>query len=260
MVENVGALRLGLVCPRGVVGSPDPGRSPGREQTRLLALPLWVMPARVHPCPRQLCPVSSPSRLVVCTPALFVLSCLPAFSQRDTLGSSQPRRPWKRLPFSTSEQHPVVRMERHFVHPSVHGPGDTWVVPAFGHRDRRRCAKICSRPCAHRRSVRAMGRFRVYCFEGPATCLPQQLPRFPFPPATPESRSRSASRPARTPSVPGLAIPAGTEETPVVVVSCVLSVAKDVEHLSVCSSPTILIYLFIYSDVYIFKWKTSTSV
>lgn len=85
MVENVGALRLGLVCPRGVVGSPDPGRSPGREQTRLLALPLWVMPARVHPCPRQLCPVSSPSRLVVCTPALFVLSCLPAFSQRDTL-------------------------------------------------------------------------------------------------------------------------------------------------------------------------------
>lgn len=105
-----------------------------------------------------------------------------------------------------------------------------------------------------------MGRFRVYRFEGPATCLPQQLPRFPFPPATPESRSRSASRPARTPSVPGLAIPAGTEETPVVVVSCVLSVAKDVEHLSVCSSPTILIYLFIYSDVYIFKWKTSTSV
>lgn len=132
----------------------------------------------------------------------------------------------------------------HFIHPSVHGPGDTWVVPAFGRRDRRRCAKICSRPCTHRRSVRAMGRFRVYCFEGPATCLPQQLPRFPFPPATPESRSRSASRPARTPSVPGLAIPAGTEETPVVVVSCVLSVAKDVEHLSVCSSPTILIYLF----------------
>lgn len=120
--------------------------------------------------------------------------------------------------------------------------------------------QICSRPCAHRRSVRAMGRFRVYCFEGPATCLPQQLPRFPFPPATPESRSRSASRPARTPSVPGLAIPAGTEETPVAVVSCVLSVAKDVEHLSVCSSPTILIYLFIYSDVYIFKWKMSTSV
>lgn len=157
MVENVGALRLGLVCPRGVVGSPDPGRSPGREQTRLLALPLWVIPARVHPCPRQLCPVSSPSRLVVCTPALFVLSCLPAFSQHDTLGSSQPRRPWKRLPFSTSEQHPVVRMEGHFVHPSVHGPGDTWVVPAFGHRDRRRCAKICSRPCAHRRSVRAWG-------------------------------------------------------------------------------------------------------
>lgn len=119
MVENVGALRLGLVCPRGVVGSPDPGRSPGREQTWLLALPLWVMPARVHPCPRQLCPVSSPSRLVVCTPALFVLSRLPAFSQRDTLGSSQPRRPWKRLPFSTSEQHPVVRMERHFVHPFI---------------------------------------------------------------------------------------------------------------------------------------------
>lgn len=44
------------------------------------------------------------------------------------------------------------------------------------------------------------------------------------------------------------------------VVSCVLSVAKDVEHLSVCLSPTILIYLFFYSDVYIFKWKTSTSV
>lgn len=148
-------------------------------------------------------------------------------------------------------------MERHFVRPSVHGPGDTWVVPAFGRRDRRRCAKICSRPCAR---VRAMGRLRVYGFEGPATCLPQQLPRVPFPPATPESRSGSASRPARTAPVPGLAIPAGTEETPVVVVSCVLSVAKDVEHLCVCSSPTIFMYLFIYSDVCIFKWKTSPSV
>lgn len=129
MVENVGALRLGLVCPRGVVGSPDPGRSPGREQTRLLALPLWVVPARVHPCPRQLCPVSSPSRLVVCTPALFVLSCLPAFSQRDTSGSSQPRRPWKRLPFSTSEQHPVVRMERiSFIRPFT-GRGTRGLFP-----------------------------------------------------------------------------------------------------------------------------------